>query len=180
MAVGPADNRRASGQRSLQVSSCCLWEVEVSTPQRQELPVDPDVGRRPRVAAGPLVAIAVGGACGGVARYAVALAVGASTFPWATFGVNVSGAALLAFLMVLILELWPPTRFARPFAATGFCGAYTTMSTFAVETDHLASHDHPALAVAYVAASAVCGLVAAVLGMTAGRRLAARHTKERA
>ncbi|MDQ6837987.1 MAG: fluoride efflux transporter CrcB [Actinomycetota bacterium] len=115
--------------------------------------------------------MAVGGALGTVARYAVsrALPAGVASFPWATFWTNVSGAFVLGVLLTLILERWPPTRYVRPFAATGFVGAYTTWSTFMVETDELLAHGHAATALAYVGASLVVGLAAVTLGIAVGR-----------
>jgi len=115
--------------------------------------------------------VAVGGALGTVARYAISrvLPVGVHSFPWATFWTNVSGAFVLGVLLTLILERWPPTRFVRPFAATGFVGAYTTWSTFMVETDELLAHGHAATALAYVGASLVVGLAAVVVGIALGR-----------
>jgi len=115
--------------------------------------------------------VAAGGALGTVARYAIsrALPVGVHSFPWATFWTNVSGAFVLGVLLTLILERWPPTRFVRPFAATGFVGAYTTWSTFMVETDELLAHGHAAIALAYVGASLLVGLVAVAAGVAVGR-----------
>ncbi len=113
----------------------------------------------------------MGGALGTVARYAVSRALpgGVDSFPWATFWTNVSGAFVLGVLLTLVLERWPPTRFVRPFAATGFVGAYTTWSTFMVETDELLAHGHAATALAYVSASLVVGLVAVATGIALGR-----------
>jgi len=108
---------------------------------------------------------------GSVARFALsrALPAGAGSFPWATFWTNVSGSFVLGVLLTLILERWPPTRFVRPFVATGFIGAYTTWSTFMVEVDQLMAHSHAATAVGYTAASIIVGLIAAWLGMVLGR-----------
>jgi len=117
---------------------------------------------------------------GSVTRFAVsqALPTSAGSFPWATFWTNVSGSLVLGVLLTLILERWPPTRFVRPFAATGFLGAYTTWSTFMVETDQLLAHGHPATAVAYVVASLVVGLLAVYIGIVAGRLGSASEAAE--
>jgi CrcB protein len=118
-------------------------------------------------------AIALGGALGAPARYGVAQFVHVSpdTFPWATFWTNISGSFALGVVLALVLERFPPTRFVRPFVATGFLGAYTTYSTFAVETVVLLKDGHPAVAVAYATASLVAGFVAAWVGLLAGRAI---------
>ena len=118
-----------------------------------------------------LGAIALGGALGAPARYGVAqlVRVGADGFPWATFWTNVSGSFALGFVLVLILERFPPTVYLRPLIATGFLGAYTTYSTFAVESDLLVKDSHPVVAAGYAAASLVAGFAAVWVGITVAR-----------
>jgi len=151
------------------------------------LPIDPDVigvddqpfgpgrGRPPRVhlRLGILAAIAAGGFVGGIARYEIARAFPSTVaeFPWSTFAVNVSGAFGLALLLVLALEVWRPTRYLRPAIGTGFFGAYTTWSTYMVQTDQLISHHQPGIAAAYLLGSAAAGLAAAAAGLLLGRRV---------
>ncbi|GAC1478858.1 MAG: fluoride efflux transporter CrcB [Acidimicrobiales bacterium] len=120
-----------------------------------------------------IAAVAAGGALGSPARYGVARLVHVSkdTFPWATFWTNVTGSLALGFVLVLIVERFPPSRYLRAFFATGFIGAYTTFSTFVVEADTLVIAGRAAVAVAYVAASSIAGLLAMGAGMLAGRRL---------
>ncbi len=120
-----------------------------------------------------LAAVAVGGAAGALARYelASAIPVGGDGFPWSTLTINLSGAALLGFLLTLLLERRPPTRYLRPLLGTGFTGAYTTWSTFMVDADQLISHHHVALAVLYVLVSLVGGLAAVTLSVAGTRRL---------
>ena len=170
-------------------------EAADGTPADHALPIDPDLApddpgepaihrvasaqaRTHPTRARPLVlaAIALGGALGAPARYGMARLIPArpGAFPWATFLTNLSGSFALGFLLVLILERFPPTRYLRPFVATGFLGAYTTFSTFMVETDQLVSGGHGATAVAYVLASIAGGLGATWLGLTAGRRMPGR------
>ena len=153
-----------------------------------ELPADPDLavgnarkpdtGRRrgqrrgsPRARPGVLAAIALGAALGAPARYGVAqvIHVSANTFPWATFWTNISGSLVLGLFLTLILERFPPSRYLRPFVATGFVGAYTTYSTFAVETDLLVRNGHAVLGLAYGIASLGAGLGAVWAGMWLAR-----------
>ena len=123
-----------------------------------------------------LAAVAAGGALGAPARYGVAqlVHVAQDTFPWATFWTNVSGSFALGLLLVLIVDRFPPTRYLRPFFATGFLGAFTTFSTFAVEADLLARDKRPGIAAAYVAASVGVGLAAVWAGIVLGRLTPAR------
>ena len=158
-------------------------------PDPEEIPVDPDLApddpaepkvrrqrlpRRQRVGRaqpGVLAAISAGGMLGATARYGMAKAIhdAPGTFPWATFWTNVSGAFLLGFLLVLMLERFPPSRYLRPFVATGFLGAYTTMSTFQVETVTLFKDGHPMTGFVYALGTLIAGLVAAYAGFLVGR-----------
>src|SRR6185312_9766971 len=114
-----------------------------------ELPVDPDLVEPVVVAGhriGVLVAIALGGMVGATARFEVAQAIPAvpGQFPWATFWTNMSGSFVLGVLLVVMLERFRPTRYVRPFLTTGILGAYTTMSTYMVETAVLFKDGHAA------------------------------------
>ncbi len=160
--------------------------------QPPALPLDPDrpaiddpfeeetvyrqqrAARRLRFRPGVLLAIATGGALGAPARYGIGVALPTTSagFPWATFVTNISGSLLLGLLLVLLADRFPPSRYARPFLATGFLGAYTTFSTFAVETDLLFQHNHPDVATAYAVGSVAAGLAAAWVGIVLGRLLA--------
>ncbi|HVX23390.1 MAG TPA: fluoride efflux transporter CrcB [Acidimicrobiales bacterium] len=149
------------------------------------VPLDPDVdfglgdgadpGRRRRrsrqVQTIIVVALAFGGVLGAVSRYALSLALPTETtrFPWGTFLINVSGSAVLGFILVLVIEQFPRGRLARPVIGTGFIGAYTTFSTFMVETVELIRDGRPGTAVAYLAASVLAGLFAVWIGMMSAR-----------
>ena len=71
----------------------------------------------------------------------------------------------------MLIERFPPSRYARAFAGTGVLGAYTTFSTFSVETDLLVKDGHVGTAIAYVVASLVAGIAAAWLGVVLGSRM---------
>ena len=137
------------------------------------MPVGATASRRARVRLRPavLAAVATGGMLGGGLRYELVTAfpVVAGRVPWITFAINVSGAFVLGVLLTLVLERWPPTRYVRPFAAIGFLGAYTTFSTFAVESDLLVKDGHVSITVIYDALSLVAGLAACFLGIVAAR-----------
>ncbi|HEX3393160.1 MAG TPA: fluoride efflux transporter CrcB [Acidimicrobiales bacterium] len=118
-----------------------------------------------------LAVIALGGMLGAAARYGVAqwLPTRTGRFPWATFWTNVSGSFILGLLLVLLVERFPPTRLVRPFLATGVLGAFTTMSTYEVETALLIKDGHPLTAASYGLGSLVVGLAVAYAGILTGR-----------
>jgi fluoride exporter len=117
-----------------------------------------------------IAAIAAGGAIGAVARYALerALPTGSADFPWATFLTNMSGSLILGMLLVVLVERYPDSRYARPFLGTGVLGAYTTFSTYTVETADLTRQGHAGLAATYLLGSLVLGLLCAWLGIAGG------------
>ncbi|MFE3072405.1 fluoride efflux transporter CrcB [Streptomyces sp. NPDC059247] len=121
--------------------------------------------------------VAAGGSLGAVARYAASLAWPTATdsFPWTTFAVNVSGSALLGVLTVLLTEtMTAPHPLLRPFLGTGFCGGYTTFSTYGLDTQRLLAAGDTARALLYPCGTAVTALAAVWAGVTATRTLTAR------
>ncbi|MGV0747314.1 fluoride efflux transporter CrcB [Mycolicibacter minnesotensis] len=125
-----------------------------------------------------VAAVAVGGAIGACARYAVALALPTSNdgFPWATWATNVSGCALMGVLMVAITELWVGHRLLRPLLGTGVLGGYTTFSTFAGDVDTLIADGQPVRAFVYLLATPVAVLIATWTAASLTRRLVIRRT----
>jgi CrcB protein len=107
-----------------------------------------------------LFAVYAGGAIGAIARVAVARlpASSSSGWPWATFAVNIAGAALLAYFATRLQERLPLSRYRRPLLGTGLCGALTTFSTLQIEVIDLVRDDRPVVAAAYLATSLALGL----------------------
>jgi CrcB protein len=102
------------------------------------------------------------GGIGSVLRFLVDRAVArraARSFPFGTLTVNISGAALLGFLGGLALS-----KDAALLAGTAFVGAYTTFSTWMLETDRLSEERQMSAAFANIVVSVVLGLAAALLG----------------
>jgi CrcB protein len=114
------------------------------------------------------IAILFGGAAGALARAGVNEAVphASGSWPWATFSVNLVGALVLAWLTTRLGAAAAPGHYWQPLLGTGFCGAFTTFSTFQVETIALANDGYAALAAGYAAASLAGGIAVAV-GATA-------------
>lgn len=114
-----------------------------------------------------LLYLAIGGAVGTLARYgagSVAAGWGPSTYPWGTLAINVVGSfilgAVLAFADRAVIS--PEVRLVL---GVGFCGAFTTFSTFSVEALALIQGGQTGRAVIYVTGSVIAGLVAAAVGM---------------
>ncbi|MFJ9243560.1 fluoride efflux transporter CrcB [Streptomyces sp. NPDC101776] len=129
---------------------------------------------------GTVVAVvALGGAIGAVARYAASLWWPARSggFPWATFGINVVGCAVIGVFMVVVTEVWAAHRLVRPFFGTGVLGGFTTFSTYAVDIQKLVDAGHPRTALAYLAATLLAALAAVWLGVTAARRVLKRRQR---
>jgi CrcB protein len=109
-----------------------------------------------------VVAVALGGAIGAVARWALGewLPDG-SGFPWTTFAINVSGSFLLALLpaaaVVLAHPRWPV------FLGTGVLGGFTTLSSYAEQGRSLVADGRPWLAFLYLAGTLVACLLAVLL-----------------
>src|SRR5207253_6349511 len=118
-----------------------------------------------------LAVVGAGGFVGAFGRYELGLAwpTRPGHFPWATFAINVSGAFLLGFVLTLLLERFAWTRYMRPFFCVGVLGAWTTMSTFAVEGDVLIKDGHAPAALMYVLATVVVGVVVTAAGVALAR-----------
>lgn len=120
------------------------------------------------------IIVGLAGFAGAVSRYAIGTWIGrrsATSFPWATFAINVSGCFALGFLMALFTGRWVPNPDVRAALTVGFLGAFTTFSTFAHEAVQLGEKGSSSTATAYVVASVALGLVAAWLGTVAGRHV---------
>jgi CrcB protein len=130
-----------------------------------------DDRRYGRVQPAVVAVIALGGMIGSTARFklAEALPTAPGQFPWATFWTNMSGSFVLGFLLIILLERFPPTRYLRPFLATGVLGAYTTMSSYMVEVAQLIKDGHVTTGLVYGLGSLAIGLPLAYAGIVAAR-----------
>jgi CrcB protein len=118
------------------------------------------------------LAIALGGAAGTLARFGISSAMLETTarFPFATLLINVVGSFAIGWLS----GEWSPVADATLRAALtiGFCGGFTTFSTFSIETVRMAQGGQPGRALLYVLASVVLSVAAAALGVVAARAFA--------
>jgi CrcB protein len=123
-----------------------------------------------------LLYIALGSALGGVSRYLLGGLVqrGAGPgFPAGTLVVNVTGSFLLGLFLRYGLETYSLTPEMRAFLTVGFCGGYTTFSTFSYETVALLEDGQWSRAGLYAAASLALSLAATLLGLMAARGIIA-------
>lgn len=118
--------------------------------------------------------IALGGALGAIARYQVALSIQSripSAFPWGTFVVNVTGCFIMGSATGMLSQRIGINQNWRYLVPVGFVGAYTTFSTFELETYRAVTQGTALVGVANVLTSVVVGYVALWLGMAAARLL---------
>ena len=121
-------------------------------------------------------AIALGAAVGGVARYYLSTAVQhrlGATFPWGTLLINVSGSLLLGFIIRYALATPSMSLELRALLTTGFCGGYTTFSTYSYETAALLEDGQYERAGLYAFGSALLALAATLGGFLLAREVIA-------
>jgi CrcB protein len=113
--------------------------------------------------------IAIGSACGGMARYwcsGVAARLFGETFPWGTLIINIIGSLVIGFFAALTgpdgRVLVGPT--ARQFVMVGICGGYTTFSSFSLQTLNLVNDGEWFQAAGNVSLSVVLCLIAVWTG----------------
>jgi CrcB protein len=120
--------------------------------------------------------IAVGSAIGGVSRYLVGGLVqrlAGGTFPSGTLLINITGSFLLGAFLRYGVDTPTLTPELRTLLTVGFCGGYTTFSTFSYETAALLEDGEWSRAALYVSLSVGLSLLATFLGFLAARELIA-------
>jgi CrcB protein len=122
----------------------------------------------------PLVLIGLGGFAGAIARYLVDGAVADRTgggFPWGTLAVNVSGSFALGLLFAVTTERAILPAEIRGPILIGFIGAYTTFSTYMLESWRLVETGETGAALANIIGSVIIGIAAVVAGLAIGRHI---------
>jgi len=120
--------------------------------------------------------VALGGALGSVSRFLLGPALQRAfdaTFPVGTLFINVIGSLILGFVLGLAAEGVDVRPEARAFIAIGFCGGFTTFSTFSYEAVRLLEDGEGSRAALYIMASVVLSIGAAFIGLAAARQLIA-------
>ena len=120
------------------------------------------------------ITIAMGGAVGALMRFWVSTALYdrfGRGFPWGTLGVNVIGSFLMGLLAILLVERLVSGPEIRAFLLIGFLGAFTTFSTFSLETFNLLEQGDTLTALANILVSVLFCLAATFAGVLLGRAL---------
>ena len=110
-----------------------------------------------------ILLVAIGGAIGSVCRYLLS-GMNVASWPWGTFIVNILGSLLIGFLLGLVSKgIVSPDM--KLLLVTGFCGGFTTFSTFANESFGMMKAGDALQMALYVGASVVIGILAVWAGM---------------
>ena len=114
-----------------------------------------------------LLLIGLGSALGGIARYGLSKVISdnaPSLFPWGTFTVNVLGCFIIGLVYGFIDNGMGLSENSKLFLTVGFCGGFTTFSTFSHENYLLFEGGNGLVVAAYAALSLFIGLVMAYAG----------------
>ncbi|WP_368733220.1 fluoride efflux transporter CrcB [Streptomyces alkaliphilus] len=160
--------------------------TEPTEPTEAVEPLDPDTGTGPGSApavAAPrpplvLAVIALGGALGAVARYAVSLAwpTPEGAFPSALLAVNILGSALIGVLVPAVTDR-AAHPLLRPFLGTGLLGGFTTFSVHAVDIERLIAEGRAMVGLGYATANLVGALFAVWAASVLTRRVLKRSRR---
>lgn len=119
-----------------------------------------------------LFMVGIGGFLGSITRYSFFLLMNrfmASSFPWSTWVVNILGSFILGVLFALSIRNQWLDAHLRALLMTGFCGSFTTFSTFALDHMNLVKTGLYTQGILYVLTSVIFSLLAVYLGYLLGR-----------
>lgn len=124
-------------------------------------------------AATKILAVAVGGSFGAVARYLInvsPLNAVFDKFPLPTFLINVTGSFLIGLLLILLTDKLEVSDNVRMAVIVGFLGAFTTFSTFEMEIYGLIRERYFMTAFGYLLLSVIVGFGGLVAGVSLARK----------
>lgn len=119
-----------------------------------------------------IVLVGLGGAIGSILRYLSSVLVDRycqSLFPWATWIINIAGCFIIGLLLGFLERQQLASPDVRLLIVTGFCGGYTTFSTFAAENFNLLQGGQTGIALLYITTSVTIGILAVWLGLSLAR-----------
>ncbi len=112
--------------------------------------------------------VGAGGAAGSMARYGVSFIMSKyinHPFPFATFTINIVGSLLIGILFGLFARNQWLEQGGYLLLASGFCGGFTTFSTFALENINLMQKGQSAMSLIYIGLSVIIGLLLCKVGI---------------
>jgi fluoride exporter len=120
--------------------------------------------------------VALGGALGSMARYGVGIGAARAwgdTFPWGTLIINIAGSFVISLFGTLTSQAGaaPAPPGLRIFVMVGFCGGFTTFSSFSLQTLELLQAGETVRAGLYVTLSVVLCLIGVFLGYWLASRI---------
>ena len=118
-----------------------------------------------------ILLVGLGGGLGAICRYAISSLPSRTVFPLLTLLVNFLGAVIIGVLAGLLSARENAPAWISPLLKTGFCGGFTTFSTFSLEAVTLWKGGHTAQAVLYAGASVTLCCCGVVLGQALARRV---------
>ena len=113
-----------------------------------------------------IVIVGIGSGIGGICRYLISLAMNhaGNGFPWGTFAVNVAGCLLIGILWGVTSRFQNVSPSLSLFLMVGFCGGFTTFSTFSKEGLTMLQANNYILFSLYAIGSVLLGIMAVALG----------------
>lgn len=121
-----------------------------------------------------VLAIAGGGAIGAVLRHFVgmfSLKVMGAGFPYGTLSINILGSFIMGALVAYFAHHWNPPQEVRGFLTVGILGAFTTFSTFSLDSITLWERGEPVIALTYILASVIFSILAIFAGLLIIRQI---------
>ena len=112
-----------------------------------------------------ILSVSAGAALGGVSRFLISewYKIDSTKFPYTTCFINLVGSFLLGMIVAWSIK-FPLSNSLKLFLGTGFCGGFTTFSTFSLDWLTLIQHGQASLGIAYVLVSVLGGLLFAWIG----------------